>query len=214
MFYSTQKSLKHMINLTETDLRYDPLKIDVDKEYNLSRRCQQEILNELLKVDFNFFGTIQLNYSKHINNSLIEKSHRFVRAVKNNISNDFSGEYQYFIRPAHNGTFHYHFLIKQRSDLTIKRSKRLNLYFKRINDSYDFASYVRLKKKVFEDLKDQHCFAAAQLDLKRAVTEDDRRAFCGYTVFNKHNPSLMQKIDLKRYFIGDSAFCYSTNIWS
>ena len=214
MFYPTQKSLKNMINLTETDLRYEPLKIDVDKEYNLSRHCQKEILNELLKVDFNFFGTIQLNYSKHVNSSLIEKSHRFVRAVKNNISNDFSGDYQYFIRPTHNGTFHYHFLIRTRSDLTIKRSKRLNLCFKRINDFFDFSSYVRLKKRVFEDLKEQHCFAAAQLDLKRAINDNDRKAFCTYTVFNKHDPSLMHDVDLKRYFTGDKNFCFSTNIWS
>ena len=203
-----------MIYLNEVEFADDLTQIDIDKEYNLSSRCQKRVFKDLLKVKFTFFGTIQFNFAKQVNSSLLEKSHRFVRAVKNNISNDFSGEYQYFIRPAHNGTFHYHFLIKQRSDLTIKRSKRLNLYFKRINDSYDFASYVRLKKKVFEDLKKQHCFAAAQLDLKRAVTEDDQRAFCGYTVFNKHNPSLMQNIDLKRYFIGDSAFCYSTNIWS
>jgi hypothetical protein len=202
-----------MIYLNEVEFADDSTKIDVDKEYNLSSRCQKRVFEDLLKVDFTFFGTIQFNYAKQVNSNLLEKSFRFARAVKNNISNDFSGDYQYFIRPAHNGTFHYHFLIKTRSDLTIKRSKRLNLYFKRINDSYDFASYVRLKKRFFEDLK-EHCFPAAQLDLKRAVTEDDRRAFCGYTVFNKHNPSLMQKIDLKRYFIGDSAFCYSTNIWS
>lgn len=215
MFYPTQKSLKNMINLTETDLRYEPLKIDVDKEYNLSRHSQQEILNELLKVDFTFFGTIQLNYSKHINSSLIEKSFRFVRAVKNNISNDFSGNYQYyFIRPAHNGTFHYHFLIKQRSDLTIKKSKRLNLCFKRINDSYDLASYLRLKKKVFKDLKDQHFFPAAQLDLQRPLTEEDRMRCCRYVVFNKHDPSLMHNVDLKRYFTGDKNFCFATNIWS
>lgn len=202
-----------MIYLTETDLRYDSSNIDVDKEYNLSRSCQKKVFKDLLKVKFTFFGTIQFNYAKQVNRSLLEKSFRFVWDVKNNISNDFSGDYQYFIRPAHHGTFHYHFLIKTRSTLAIKRSKRLNLNFERINDSYDFASYVRLKKRVFEDLK-EHCFPAAQLDLKRAITEDDRRAFCGYTVFNKHNPALMQNIDLKRYFIGDPACCYSTNIWS
>jgi hypothetical protein len=203
-----------MINLTETNLRYDSTKIDVDKKYNLSRHCQQETLNELLKVDFNFFGTIQLNYSKHINSSLIEKSFRFVRAVKNNISNDFSGEHQYFIRPAHNGTFHYHFLIKTRQTLVFKRNTRLSLLLKKIETDYDFASYLRLKKKVFKDLKDQHFFPAAQLDLKRAIIDKDRKAFCTYTVFNKHDPALMHDVDLKRYFTGDKNFCFSTNIWS
>ena len=207
-------SLKDMIYLNEVEFADDLTQIDIDKEYNLSSRCQKRVFKDLLKVKFTFFGTIQFNFAKQVNSSLLEKSHRFVRAVKNNISNDFSGEYQYFIRPAHNGTFHYHFLIRARSDLTIKRSKRLNLCFKRINDSYDFASYLRLKKKVFKDLKDQHFFPAAQLDLQRPLTEEDRMRCCRYVVFNKHNPALMHDVDLKRYFTGDKNFSFSTNIWS
>jgi hypothetical protein len=214
MFYPTQKSLKNMINLTETNSRYDSTKIDVDKEYNLSRHCQQEILNELLKVNFTMFGTVQLNFAKQVNSSIIERSFRFVRAVKNNIANNFSGNYQYFIRPAHNGTLHYHFLIKTRPTLVFKRDTRLSLLLKKIETDYDFASYTRLKKKVFKDLKDQHFFPAAQLDLKRAVTDNDRTAFSTYVVFNKHNPDLMHNVDLKRYFTGDKNFCFSTNIWS
>ncbi len=214
MFYSAQKSLKNMINLNGTDLRYDSPKIDVDSRYNLSRSCQKEVLNDLLKVNFTMFGTVQLNFAKQVNNSLIEKSFRFVRAVKNNISNDFSGNYQYFIRPAHNGTLHYHFLIKTRQTLVFKRNTRLSLLLKKIETDYDFASYLRLKKKVFKDLKDLHAFPAAQLDLKRAITDKDRKAFCTYTVFNKHDPSLMHNVDLKRYFTGDKNVCFSTNIWS
>ncbi len=50
-----------MIYLNEVEFADDLTNIDVDKEYKLSSRCQKRVFNDLLKVEFIFFGTIQFN---------------------------------------------------------------------------------------------------------------------------------------------------------
>ena len=185
---------------------------EFEQQLDLSEVTQHRVYNDLLDIHFTLFGTIQFN-AKSLNTSLIEKSFNLVKEVKQSIQNDFSGRYEYFVRPAICGTWHYHFLIKTRRPMNFKRSKRAKFKFNGIKSNYGFEKYVRFKNQTFESLKTEHGFPAAQFDLQRPLTEEDRMRCCRYVVYNKHTPDKLKSVDFKKNFSGDSNFCYHTNIW-
>ena len=185
---------------------------EFEQQLDLSEVTQHRVYQDLCDINFTLFGTIQFNL-KSLNTSLIERSFNLVKEVKQSIQNDFPGRYEYFIRPAICGTWHYHFLIKTRRPMNFKRSKRGKFKFNGIKSNYGFDKYVRFKNETFESLKNQHGFPAAQFDLQRPLTEGDRMRCCRYVVYNKHTPDKLNSVDFKKHFSGDSNFCYHTNIW-
>ena len=192
-----------MLNLIEFALNPNLTAVETIKD---------RVSTDLSRIKFNLFGTVQLNLSS-INTSLIENSFKLVKEFKQSIQNDFSGRYKYFIRPALSGTFHYHFLLKIRRPMKFKRSKQGKYSFETIVTNEHLEEYSRHKNEVFELLKQKYSFPAAQFDLQRPITSPDIERCVDYVVYNTHQSQAFEKVDLKKYFTGDAAFCYHTNIW-
>lgn len=223
------ENLNAIVDENDFEINYENFKQNdflTNCDFETARPIQKKLMQILDIVEFPIFLTINLNINE-VSTSRFENGMRFATQIIRSIQNDFPQPFlngiklrsRYFLRPVFSGSQHYHALIHLPVYKRFKNCRTGKFPLPLINDD---ALKIYGTTKCIEDFdgenkinwsegKNDFLFPAARYHM--ALLKPHQQAAKNYVIFNRHNPQNYNGIDVTRFCLGNSAFCYQTDIF-